>query len=73
MPWPDDEVETLVSVGVGKVSGDLATIHKNILNFGAKLNFSSIVRAAFNTDVSRYGAVLFQILSVVVRINSNDW
>jgi hypothetical protein len=50
-------------VGAGKVSGDLATIHKNILNFAAKLNFSSIVRAAFNTDVSRNGAVLFHILS----------
>ena len=55
------------------VSGDPATIHKNILNFAAKLKFYSIMRAVFNTALSRDETVLFQILSVVVRINSNDW
>jgi hypothetical protein len=54
-----------------KVSGDLATIHKNILNFAAKLKFYSIMRAIFNTGLFCHETVLCRLMSVFFRIGTN--
>ena len=54
-----------------KASGHLATIHKNVLNFAAKLKFYSIMRAVFNTGLSCHETVLSQLGSVLFRICIN--